>query len=102
MSACVAGALRYGYEQRAAALIVRCVLPGGLRRRALPGSANSSKAPEMGERDVMRECGMGRSRQRFNANAGRCTQNTRMGLGMAGWFTADIALSHPGEPWRCG
>ena len=39
---------------------------------------------------------------RFNADADRCTQNTRMGLSPAWPFTAAAAASLPGEPRWCG
>ena len=47
-------------------------------------------------------CGVRHRKQDFNADAGRCTQNTQMGLSPAWSFTALNAAPYPGEPRRCG
>jgi hypothetical protein len=44
----------------------------------------------------------GEASKNFYADAGGCTQNTRMGLSPAWSFTAATAAAHPGEPRQCG
>ena len=53
----------------------------GFWRDAGAGAWGSAGARAQGRRPIAATCGARRSKQGFNADAGRCTQNTRMGQG---------------------